>query len=80
MNGEPPPPPASPADPADSKPAGWVPLPSGRLVRPTYWPAGLGLGITFIFWGVVTSWVVLVAGLGLCAACLAGWIKELCHE
>jgi len=49
-------------------------------VTPTYWPAGLGLGITFIFWGLVTSWVILIAGIGLGAACLAGWIKELCHE
>jgi len=56
---------------------GWNPLPHERLPQPTYFPSGLAMGTTFIFWGVITSWVIFVIGLGLFAASLAGWIHEL---
>jgi hypothetical protein len=38
------------------------------------------MGTTFIFWGLITSWVVLVVGGGLFIAALAGWIGEIRHE
>jgi hypothetical protein len=59
---------------------GWTALPHGRLARPNYFPAGLAMGTTLIFWGVITSWVVFLAGLGLFTAALAGWIAEIRHE
>ena len=59
---------------------GWEPLPQGHLPRPAYFPAGLAMGTTFIFWGIITSWIILVIGLGLFAAALAGWITEIRHE
>jgi len=58
----------------------WNRLPAEHLPRPTYFPAGLAMGTTFIFWGLITSWVILFVGVGLFLASLAGWIKELCHE
>ncbi len=61
-------------------PAGWTRLPLEHLPSPTFWPAGLALGITFIFWALITSWVVLVIGIALFAASLAGWISDLRHE
>jgi hypothetical protein len=61
-------------------PKGWTPLPPEHLPPPTFWPAGLALGITLLFWGLVSSWVILGAGVGLLALALAGWIKELRHE
>jgi len=67
----------------DEKPtthAGWEPLPQETLPRPTYFPAGLAMGTTFIFWGLITSWVILLAGIGLFVAALAGWIVEIRHE
>jgi hypothetical protein len=63
-----------------ASPANWEPLPPGHLPRPTYFPAGLAMGTTFIFWGLITSWVVFLAGVGLFAAALAGWISELIYE
>jgi hypothetical protein len=60
--------------------AGWEPLPDAQLPRPTYFPAGLAMGTTFIFWGLITSWVIFLAGIGLFAAALAGWISEIRHE
>jgi hypothetical protein len=58
----------------------WEPLPHERLPRPTYFPAGLAMGTTFIFWGLITSLVIFLVGAGLFAAALAGWITEICHE
>ena len=50
------------------------------IPRPTYFPAGMAFGITFSFWGLVTSPVVLVVGLVVVAVSLIGWIGELRHE
>jgi hypothetical protein len=58
----------------------WEPLPEEHLPRPTYFPAGLALGIAFLFWGLITSWVVLAVGLSLFIASLAGWISEIRYE
>jgi hypothetical protein len=60
--------------------AGWEPLPDERLPRPTYFPAGLAMGTTLFFWGLITSRVVFLAGVGLFIAALAGWISEIRHE
>jgi len=61
------------------KPA-WTRLPHGHLPPPTYFPAGMAMGVTFFFWGLITSWVVVVVGAGLFTAALAGWITEIRHE
>jgi hypothetical protein len=60
--------------------ANWEPLPRERLPRPTYFPAGLAMGTTFIFWGLITSLIILLVGIGLFIAALAGWITEIRHE
>lgn len=60
--------------------AGWEPLSREQLPRPTYFPAGLAMGTTFIFWGLITSWVIFLTGIGLFIAALAGWITEIRHE
>jgi hypothetical protein len=60
--------------------AGWEPLPHEHLPRPTYFPAGMAMGVTFFFWGLITSWVILAVGVGLFASSLAGWITEIRHE
>lgn len=58
----------------------WEPLPHESLPRPNFFPAGLAMGTTFIFWGLITSWVILAVGIGLFAASLAGWIYEILRE
>lgn len=64
-----------------TKPTGaqWEKLPHEHLPRPTYFPAGLAMGSTFIAWGMITSLVIFFVGLGLFIASLAGWITELRH-
>jgi hypothetical protein len=60
-----------------SLPPGWSPLPEETLPRPTYFPAGLAMGVAFMFWGLISSWVVFLVGLALFGAALAGWITEI---
>jgi hypothetical protein len=59
---------------------GWTALPAAHLPSPTFWPAGLALAITLAFWGLVSSPVILAAGLALLVLSLLGWIKEIRHE
>jgi len=69
--------------PEESSPSAhpdWEPLPPEPLPHPTYFPAGLAMGTAFLFWGLITSWVVFVVGLVLFAASLAGWITEIRYE
>jgi hypothetical protein len=75
----------TPADPAPTttaptRHANWETLPPQRLPRPTYFPAGLAMGTAFIFWSLITSWVIGVVGISLFVAALAGWITEIRHE
>ncbi len=60
--------------------SGWNALPHGHIPRPTFFPAGLAMGVTFLFWGLITSWVVCVVGVALLLAALYGWILEIRHE
>lgn len=71
-------PPPNPRD--QPQPADWPKARPERLPTPTYWPFFLAMGLTFIFWGFLTSWVILVAGLLLFAIALTGWIRILRHE
>jgi hypothetical protein len=64
---------------SDAVPPGWVLLPSEPLPHPTYFPAGLAMGIAFLFWGLITTWVVWLVGAALFTAALAGWITEIRH-
>ena len=69
-----------PDEPSPNAYPDWEPLPEQPLAHPTYFPAGLAMGTAFLFWGLITSWVVLVVGLVLFAASLAGWITEIRYE
>ena len=69
-----------PTEHSDAVPPGWQALPDEPLPHPTYFPAGLAMGVAFISWGLITTWVVFVVGVVLFAASLAGWITEICHE
>lgn len=68
------------SQPTESVPPGWQMLPDTPLPHPTYFPAGLAMGAAFLFWGLITNWVVVLVGLALFLASLAGWITEIRHE
>lgn len=59
---------------------GWEKLPVEHIPRPTFWPSGLALAIIFIFWGIISSWVVLVVGLFLFGLSLVGWLFDIRDE
>jgi hypothetical protein len=38
------------------------------------------MGTALIFWGLITLWIISLAGIGLFIAALVGWISEIRHE
>ncbi len=51
-----------------------------HLPSPTYWPAFLAFGITFLAWGFITSWVLSVVGVLVIFVAVGGWIGDLLNE
>lgn len=51
-----------------------------RLPATTYWPFFFAMGLTFLAWGLLTSWMIGGAGVLLLVISLTGWITELRHE
>lgn len=66
--------------PVSRIPEGWVEMPVEHLPAPTYWPSGLALAITFLFWSLITSWVITVVGAIMFIVSLSGWIQDIRHE
>jgi hypothetical protein len=51
-----------------------------RIPPPTIWPATLALGTTGIAFGVVTHWILSLAGLFLFLLGAKGWIEDLRND
>jgi len=67
------------SQPRDGETAGWSkPLPE-KTPPPTYAPAFLALGITFLLFGVVSSYVFSAAGFVLMIVSISKWMGELLH-
>ncbi len=60
--------------------ADWNTAKPDLIPRPSFWPAGMAFGITFFFWGFVTSLVLILVGLAVITVSLVGWIGEMRHE
>ncbi len=58
---------------------GWQRVAHEGIPAPTYWPAVLAFGITLIFWGILTSWIISGVGLIVFVVAIAGWIGDLLH-
>jgi membrane-bound ClpP family serine protease len=59
---------------------GWSRPKPAVLPRPTYWPVIMALGITFLAWGIVTTWITAVLGTVLFVLSLVGWIGDIRNE
>ena len=58
---------------------GWnLPLPQD-LPHPTYMPAVFALGIIFLLWGIVSSFIVSLVGAVLIGIALTGWLGAIRH-
>ena len=55
------------------------PLPE-KIPPPSYAPAALALALVLLLWGIVTSPVLSLAGVGLFVFAAVAWIKELFRE
>ena len=51
-----------------------------HLPKPTYWPFFMALGLMFIGWGLLSTWLFSVAGLIVFIVSLFGWINNMRHE
>lgn len=47
---------------------------------PSIWPVTLATGIGLAALGVLTSWIVVVAGAAIAAFALVGWIAQALAE
>ena len=56
-----------------------APLPE-KIPEPTYWPALLAFGVVLIFWGLVSTWLISLAGIIITGFSLAGWIGAMINE
>jgi len=72
-------PPAT-SPPATSPPADWERARPELLPKPTYWPFFLTVGLGFIFWGMLTTWIIGGAGFLIFIIALIGWINLLRHD
>jgi hypothetical protein len=57
----------------------WVEALPEKVPEATFAPAFLALGITFLLFGIVSSYVFSAAGLMLMVWSIAKWIGELLH-
>jgi len=51
-----------------------------KLPSSTYWPIVLAFGLLLFLWGIITSLIVLAAGVLCMGVALTGWIIELNYE
>jgi hypothetical protein len=58
----------------------WEKAKPEELPRPTYWPFFVAMGLAFLFWGLLTTWVILLAGGLIFTVALIGWINQIRHE
>lgn len=69
--------------PPDKYEQEWIPGEQLELIKippPTIWPATLALGTTGMAFGVVTHWILSLAGLFLFLLGAAGWIEDLRND
>ena len=51
-----------------------------NIPAPTYWPFLLAVSLLFLGWGLLTYWMIAVAGVIGFFIALTGWIKDILHE
>lgn len=67
----------NPAEGLDN--AGWSTPAPEKLPEPTSWPFLMALGVTFLLFGVVTSYLFSAVGFLLMIVSITGWIGEVVH-
>jgi hypothetical protein len=65
---------------SDKDYSGWAKPQPEKLPKPTVWPATLALGVTLLSFGIVTHWIMSIAGLGLFILGAGGWLGDLRND
>jgi hypothetical protein len=65
--------------PRDGEAAEWSSPQPEKTPLPTYAPFFLALGITFLLFGIVSSYVFSAAGFVLMVVSISKWVGELLH-
>ncbi len=58
----------------------WNPAKPEVIPQPTIWPASLALSATLGLWGLASSLIISLVGVGLFVVSLAGWIRDIRYE
>lgn len=51
-----------------------------RLPGPTFWPFFMAVGLSFIGWGLIATWLIATGGAIVFVISLVGWINDMRHE
>ena len=51
-----------------------------KIPRGTYMPFFLAVSLLFMVWGLISYWIISVAGVIGFFIALGGWIKEIIYE
>lgn len=46
-------------------------------IEPTYAPAALAMGITFMLWGILTHWSMSLIGAAVIVGAIWSWMNEI---
>lgn len=58
----------------------WETAKPQELPKPTYFPFLLAFFVMLLAWGLISLWVISIAGIiGICIS-LAGWINDMLYE
>lgn len=58
----------------------WQPPREQAVARPTSAPFVLAVGITLLFWSIVTSPVMSIGGLAMMIWALKSWMREIAGD
>jgi hypothetical protein len=58
---------------------GWTVLPPEPEQQLTYSPAGLAVSLFMIFWGIIASLLITMAGGLLFVVAAVGWVRGMRH-
>jgi hypothetical protein len=65
--------------PAADNRADWPAPPAQTIPHPSYAPAGLALGVSFVLFGLATSYLFCAAGAVVMAIALKSWIGGMAN-
>jgi hypothetical protein len=54
-----------------------APADPDKIPGPTFWPVFTAFGVLFIFWGLITSFILFAVGIIVTGISISGWVSDL---